>query len=228
MKRLVSEDNLKAVCIYARNKKGVLKDISGTFADHDANIVMIHLETIQGRGEDVFDELYVEYEGVVEPDGLLQALRSLSGVKDVIEHVSFGDIYGKRVIIIGGGAQVAQVAMGAVNEADRHNIRGERISVDTIPLVGEKTLMQAIDAVTRLPRVEILVLAGSIMGGEVSQSVDRVKRAGIPVIALNMAGSVVDHADLVVTDPIQAGVFAVMHVSKIAVFNVYRVRGRKF
>jgi len=224
----VSEDNLKAVCIYARNKKGVLKDISGTFADHDANIVMIHLETIQGRGEDVFDELYVEYEGVVEPDGLLQALRSLSGVKDVIEHVSFGDIYGKRVIIIGGGAQVAQVAMGAVNEADRHNIRGERISVDTIPLVGEKTLMQAIDAVTRLPRVEILVLAGSIMGGEVSQSVDRVKRAGIPVIALNMAGSVVDHADLVVTDPIQAGVFAVMHVSKIAVFNVYRVRGRKF
>ncbi|NLV26400.1 MAG: DUF5612 domain-containing protein [Methanomicrobiales archaeon] len=224
----MSEDNLKAVCIYARNKKGVLKDISGTFADHDANIVMIHLETIQGRGEDVFDELYVEYEGVVEPDGLLQALRSLSGVKDVIEHVSFGDIYGKRVIIIGGGAQVAQVAMGAVNEADRHNIRGERISVDTIPLVGEKTLMQAIDAVTRLPRVEILVLAGSIMGGEVSQSVDRVKRAGIPVIALNMAGSVVDHADLVVTDPIQAGVFAVMHVSKIAVFNVYRVRGRKF
>lgn len=51
------------------------------------------------------------------------ALHELSGVRDVIEHVSFGDIYGKRVIIIGGGAQVAQVAMGAVNEADRHNIR---------------------------------------------------------------------------------------------------------
>ncbi len=118
--------------------------------------------------------------------------------------------------------------MGAVNEADRHNIRGERISVDTIPLVGEKTLAQAVDAVTRLPRVEILVLAGSIMGGAVSESVDRVKLAGIPVIALNMAGSVADHADLVVTDPIQAGVFAVMHVSTIAVFLVNRVRGKKF
>lgn len=224
----MSEENLKAVCIYARNQKGVLKEIAGTFAEHNANIVMIHLETIQGRTDDVFDELYVEYEGVVDQTGLLQALHTLSGVKEVIEHISFGDIYGKRVIIIGGGAQVAQVAMGAVNEADRHNIRGERISVDTIPLVGEKTLAQAIDAVTRLPRVEILVLAGSIMGGDVSMSVDRVKAAGIPVIALNMAGSVVKHADLVVTDPIQAGVFAVMHVSKIAVFDVNRVRGKKF
>ncbi|PWR74997.1 DUF5612 domain-containing protein [Methanospirillum stamsii] len=224
----MSEDNLKAVCIYARNQKGVLKEIAGTFAEHNANIVMIHLETIQGRTEDVFDELYIEYEGVVNQDALLLSLQSLSGVKDVIEHISFGDIYGKRVIIIGGGAQVAQVAMGAVNEADRHNIRGERISVDTIPLVGEKTLTQAVDAVTRLPRVEILVLAGSIMGGDVSRAVDRVKEAGIPVIALNMAGSVVDHADLIVTDPIQAGIFAVMHVSKIAVFDVNRVRGRKF
>ena len=224
----MSEDNLKAVCIYARNQKGVLKEIAGTFAEHNANIVMIHLETIQGRTEDVFDELYVEYEGVVNQDALILSLQSLSGVKDVIEHISFGDIYGKRVIIIGGGAQVAQVAMGAVNEADRHNIRGERISVDTIPLVGEKTLTQAVDAVTRLPRVEILVLAGSIMGGDVSRAVDRVKEAGIPVIALNMAGSVVDHADLIVTDPIQAGIFAVMHVSKIAVFDVNRVRGRKF
>lgn len=224
----MSEDNLKAVCIYARNQKGVLKEIAGTFAEHNANIVMIHLETIQGRTEDVFDELYVEYEGVINQDALLLSLQSLSGVKDVIEHISFGDIYGKRVIIIGGGAQVAQVAMGAVNEADRHNIRGERISVDTIPLVGEKTLTQAVDAVTRLPRVEILVLAGSIMGGDVSRAVDRVKEEGIPVIALNMAGSVVDHADLIVTDPIQAGIFAVMHVSKIAVFDVNRVRGRKF
>jgi len=224
----VSEENLKAVCIYARNQKGVLKDIAGTFADNNANIVMIHLETIHGRSEDVFDELYIEYEGDVHQENLVNSLHRLTGVRDVIEHVSFSDIYGKRVIIIGGGAQVAQVAMGAVNEADRHNIRGERISVDTIPLVGERTLSQAIDAVNRLPRVEILVLAGSIMGGEVSRAVDRVKEAGIPVIALNMAGSVASHADLVVTDPIQAGVFAVMHVSSIAVFDIYRVRGKKF
>lgn len=228
MNRVRSDEGLRAVCIFAKNQKGVLKEIATVFAEHNANIVMIHLETGQGRAEDQVDELYVEYEGDVNQEALIGALHTLSGVSDVIEHISFGDIYGKRVIIIGGGAQVAQVAMGAVNEADRHNIRGERISVDTIPLVGEKTLAQAIDAVTRLPRASILVLAGSIMGGEISRSVELVKEAGIPVIALNMAGSVVDHVDLVVTDPIQAGVFAVMHVSSIAVFDVYRVRRRQF
>ena len=53
---------------------------------------------------------------------------------------------------MGGGAQVGQVAIGAISEADRHNIRGEHISVDTIPLVGEQTLADAVRAVARLPR----------------------------------------------------------------------------
>lgn len=189
---------------------------------------MIHLETSEGRDCEEYDDLYVEYEGNLDPKILATNLFTLSGVNEVHVHQTFGDIFGKRVIIIGGGAQVAQVALGAVNEADRHNIRGERISVDTIPLVGEKVLTLAIDAVTRLPRVKILVLAGSIMGGDASEAVEKVRAAGIPVISLNMAGSVVDHVDLVVTDPIQAGVFAVMHVSSIAVFDINRVRGRKF
>ncbi len=189
---------------------------------------MIHLEACEGQGDEAFEELYVEFEGEIIEEDLLNGLQNLPGVSNVIIHRSFGDIFGKRVIIIGGGAQVAQVAMGAVNEADRHNIRGERISVDTIPLVGEKTLAQAVDAVTRLPRASILVLAGSLMGGDVSIAVDRVKAAGIPVITLNMAGTVVDHADLVVTDPTQAGVFAVMHISSIAVFDIFRVKGRRF
>ena len=54
------------------------------------------------------------------------------------------------------------------------NVRGERISVDTIPLVGEQNLALAVDAVTRLPRASILVLAGSLMGGEIEAAVQRV------------------------------------------------------
>lgn len=216
------------MCILARNQSGVLKDIATVFAENHANIIMIHLEVCEGLGDQSFDELYVEFEGEIIPDQLISGLQNLPGVNEVIIHRSFGDIFGKRVIIIGGGAQVAQVALGAVNEADRHNIRGERISVDTIPLVGEKTLALAVDAVLRLPRAAILVLAGSIMGGEVSRAVRRVQSAGIPVISLNMAGTVPEYADLVVTDPIQAGVFAVMHVSSIAVFDIGRVKGRKF
>lgn len=218
----------RAICILAKNKTGVLKEIAGTFAENNANIIMIHHEALKGMNNEYIGELYVEYESDCDPADIDRSLRALPGVSDVIVHRSFGDIFGKRVIIIGGGAQVAQVALGAVNEADRHNIRGERISVDTIPLVGEETLAQAIAAVPRLPRACILVLAGSLMGGEITRSVDLVREAGIPVIALSMAGTVPDHADLVVTDPIQAGVFAVMHISTIAVFSIDRVRGRVF
>ena len=137
-------------------------------------------------------------------------------------------IYGKRIIIMGGGAQVGQVAIGAVSEADRHNIRGEHISVDTIPLVGEQALADAVRAVARLPRAKALVLAGSLMGGEIEQAVREVRQAGLLVISLNMAGSVPAAADLVVSDPVQAGVMAVMAVADTATFNVERLKRRVF
>jgi energy-converting hydrogenase B subunit Q len=220
--------SLHAIRLIAENRKGVLRDIAAVVADHGANILMIHQETFESGPLDGMGELYFEYEDAVDPGELIADLCRLPFVRSATACDPFSIIYGSRVIIIGGGAQVAQVALGAVNEADRHNIRGERISVDTIPLVGEDSLGVAVDAVARLPRASILVLAGSLMGGEVSEAVDRVREAGIPVIALNMAGSVPDHADLVVTDPIQAGVFAVMHVSSKARFDIERVRGRRF
>ena len=139
-----------------------------------------------------------------------------------------GKVFGKRVIVVGGGAQVAQVALGAVSEADRHNLRGERISVDTIPLVGEKALAEAVRAVTRLPRARALVLAGSLMGGEIEAAVREVRAQGLLVISLNMAGSVPDAADLVVTDPVQAGVMAVMAVADTAKFNILRQQKRRY
>ena len=83
---------------------------------------------------------------------LVSELSALPQVQRVTLEPSLLAIYGKRVIIIGGGAQVGQVAVGAISEADRHNIRGERISVDTIPLVGEQALADAVRAVARLPR----------------------------------------------------------------------------
>ena len=129
---------------------------------------------------------------------------------------------------VGGGAQVGQVVLGAVSEADRHNIRGERISVDTIPLVGEEDLAGAVRAVARLPRAVALVVAGSIMGGEVALAVREVRQQGIIVVSLNMAGSVPDEADLVVTDPVQAGVMTVMAVARTAKFDIRRQRGRRY
>jgi energy-converting hydrogenase B subunit Q len=138
------------------------------------------------------------------------------------------EVFGKRIIVIGGGAQVGQVALGAIAEADRHNIRGEKISVDTIPIVGEENLANAVRAVPRLPRAVALVLAGSLMGGEITRAVHEVREKGVLVVSLNMAGSAPGAADLVVSDPVQAGVMTVMAVAKTARFDISLQRGRVY
>jgi len=73
-----------------------------------------------------------------------------------------------------------------------------------------------------------LVLAGALMGGEIEQAVREVRARGLLVVSLNMAGSVPDAADLVVSDPVQAGVMAVMAVADTAKFNVERLNRRVF
>ena len=157
-------------------------------------------------------------------DDLINDLNNIDEIKSVELHGSQLDIYGKRIIIVGGGAQVSQVAMGAITEADRHNIRGERISIDTIPLVGEENIAEAVEAISRLPRVSALVLAGSLMGGEITQAVKKVKsESNLIVISLNMPGSVTAYADLIITDPIQAGVLAVMSIADTAAFDIKRL-----
>ena len=137
-------------------------------------------------------------------------------------------VFGKRLIVVGGGAQIAQAVLGAVSEADRHNLRGEKISVDTIPLVGEANIAAAVRAVADLDRARALLLAGSIMGGEITKAVQELQAAGIPVISLNMVGSVPDVADLVVTDPVQAGTMAVMGIADTASFDFARQKGRRY
>jgi energy-converting hydrogenase B subunit Q len=100
--------------------------------------------------------------------------------------------------------------------------------VDTIPLVGEDALASAVRAVVRLPRVRLLVLAGSIMGGDISRAVEEVRAKGLLVMSLNMAGSVPDVADLVVSDPVQAGVMAVMAIADTAKFDIIRQQKRRY
>lgn len=163
--------------------------------------------------------------------GALEATKvaqSVPGVEVAAARPTLGQIFGKRVIIVGGGAQVAQVALGAVSESDRHNLRGERISVDTMALVGEAEIASAVRAVADLPRAHILVLAGSIMGGEITKAVRELRSIGIPVVALNMAGSVSAEADLVVSDPVQAGTMAVMAIADTARFDLDKLRGRRY
>jgi energy-converting hydrogenase B subunit Q len=213
-----------AILVTAFDRPGMMSALTKVLADHDANITHVDIHpgnptsgiyfevtVLDGRAQSVIDEL-----------------KAVSGVEQVEETPSFAKIYGKRIIVMGGGAQVGQVAMGAISEADRHNIRGERISIDTIPLVGEHELAAAVRAVLRLPRVKMLVLAGAIMGGEITTAVEEVRAHGLRVISLNMAGSVPDAADLVVSDPVQAGVMAVMAVADTARFDLLRQLKRRY
>jgi energy-converting hydrogenase B subunit Q len=171
-------------------------------------------------------EIEIEVEGLDE-EHLVRAVHGTPGVRAHRLTRSLDRIFGKRVIVIGGGAQVAQVALGAVSEADRHNLRGERISVDTIALVGEKEIAAAVRAVADLPRARLLVLAGSIMGGDITVAARELHEHGIPIICLNMVGSITEVADLVVSDPVQAGTMAVMAIADTATFDLARQRGRR-
>ena len=172
-------------------------------------------------------ELEIEIEGIDEATAMA-ALDELDAVRSTRLTRTLDRVFGKRVIVVGGGAQVAQVALGAVSEADRHNLRGERISVDTIPLVGEEPISAAVRAVGDLPRARLLVLAGSIMGGDITRAAAELREQGIPIIALNMAGSITEAVDLVVSDPVQAGTMAVMAVADTATFDLERQRGRRY
>jgi len=217
-------DRTLGLHVRARSGPGTLHQLSGVIARHQGDITSVEIV------ERTPDESRVYFEIVLPgtSDALVSDLRSLESVRALEVVETFQRVYGKRIIIIGGGAQVGQVAIGAISEADRHNIRGEHISVDTIPLVGEKALAEAVRAVVRLPRARALVLAGSLMGGEIEAAVREVRAQGLLVISLNMAGSVPEAADLVVTDPVQAGVMAVMAVADTAKFTVERLKRRVF
>jgi energy-converting hydrogenase B subunit Q len=192
--------------IEARSGPGVLHELTGIIARHEGDITLV--EILERSAETT--RLYLELEMPGPANALLGDLREAKSIRSVDAVETFQRVYGKRMIIMGGGAQ------------------GEHISVDTIPLVGEQPLAEAVRAVTRLPRARALVLAGALMGGEIEAAVREVRAQGLLVVSLNMAGSVPDAADFVVTDPVQAGVMAVMAVAETARFRPDRLKRRVF
>jgi energy-converting hydrogenase B subunit Q len=144
--------------IIADTGQGVLHELTGVIARHSGDIVSVEIvENEPPRSQIVFE---IELAG--DPETLAATLRGLPIVHEATLVETMQSVYGKRIIIVGGGAQVGQVAIGAIAEADRHNIRGEHISVDTIPLVGERQIAAAVRATGRLPRVKAIVLAGAM------------------------------------------------------------------
>ena len=217
-----TETPLAIVC-RGIDRTGVLHEMTSIIVKHAG---YIHSVEILERGAS--SAIYWELHNIDEEEPFLQDMQALDVVETVERVPSMLEIFGKRIIVIGGGAQVGQVAVGAIAEADRHNIRGEKISIDTIPVVGEDALAATVRAVARLPRVAALVLAGALMGGEITRAVREVREKGILVVSLNMAGSVPRASDLVVSDPLQAGVMTVMAIARTARFDIRNQRGRVY
>ncbi|MEM1578688.1 MAG: DUF5612 domain-containing protein [Archaeoglobaceae archaeon] len=217
---------LRGLRIIAENKIGVLRDLTSIIADEGGNIQYAQSFPLRFGEHSGKALIYFEIEGG-DFEKMIERIKKLDYIAEIEEEKPFEQVYGKRVIILGGGALVSQVAIGAISEADRHNLRGERISVDTMPVVGEEEIAEAVKAVSRLHRAEVLVLAGGLMGGKIAEEVKRLRKKGIRVISLSMFGSVPEVSDLVISDPVMAGTIAVMHISERARFNIDRVRGRR-
>ena len=142
------------VVVVAFNGPGVLHQLTGVIAAHQGDIRSISMIEEQPPDTRIYFELDLPGNTQGLASGLVSSLvhdlKALDVVRSVEAVQTMQKIYGKRIIIMGGGAQVGQVAVGAIAEADRHNIRGEHISIDTIPLVGEEALASAVRATRRL------------------------------------------------------------------------------
>ena len=99
-----------SLTIKSDEKKGVLDDITSIIVAHEVNISYTHL-FIEKNNVGTID---LELENVEDIDSLIADLELLKEVKSVEIHSSQSNIYGKRIIIVGGGAQVSQVALGAI------------------------------------------------------------------------------------------------------------------
>src|SRR5262245_45850495 len=105
------------IIVRADTGPGILHQLSGVIAGHRGDIASVEIISL-GAGE---ARVYFEIDLPNAADPLLSDLRGMPIVREASMVQTLQAIYGKRIIIVGGGAQVGQVALGAIAEADRHN-----------------------------------------------------------------------------------------------------------
>src|SRR5258708_32933622 len=98
--------------IMVRDQPGSLYQLTRVIWEHRANIDYVDLSP----GADGHSRIYLELKAVASQSTLLHDIGALDVVESVEQMPTFALIYGKRVIVIGGGAQVGQVALGAISE----------------------------------------------------------------------------------------------------------------
>ena len=132
--------------IHARSEPGVLHELTGVIAAHQGNIASV---TIVEEGPPEA-RVYFEIELPGAPQPLLEDLRALPVVRDANLVETLQKIYGKRIIVVGGGAQV--VTGGAVAEIRRRDERD---------LAERSSRLEVIACLARRFQCEVVVAASS-------------------------------------------------------------------
>ncbi len=208
--------NIIAVNIQTVEKSGVLHGIADKLYEKNYNIIYTHLFL-----KDNFGRIYMELMGVTDVDDLLEYIRAIPNVVSVEAHKTLSENYGKRVIVVGDGEIMAKTLQGAIMEAEVHNAENERISVDGMIIGGGAEIQEAVNSLDKLPRIQALVLSGSMMGGLITEEIFKLKNKNkdLKIISLDMLGNLDSVVDLVINDPIQAGSMAVKLISNKECYN---------
>ena len=104
-----------ALLIQTEDQPGVLFQLTKVIASHQANIT--YIDIVEKAHESA--SVYLELQDVADLQSLVRELQALPVVRGIEQPEPFLKIYGKRVIIMGGGAQVGQVALGAISAGVR-------------------------------------------------------------------------------------------------------------
>src|SRR6185503_2874000 len=99
--------NSHAISVLVDDRPGILYALTKVLADHHAQITYVDLLAHDARSEVVF-----EFTIAAELSAIVGELERLEGVHSVSPMPPMTKIYGKRIVIMGGGAQVGQVALG--------------------------------------------------------------------------------------------------------------------
>ena len=108
-----------AISLIADNQKGILRDIGSVCAEQNANITSIQQEILTRGPDKGYAWADIEIEGGDDTDAILSELRLVTGVR-VVLHDTFEKFLESASSSSAEGP--SGPSMGAVNEADRHNI----------------------------------------------------------------------------------------------------------
>src|SRR5581483_11071809 len=90
--------------VHAVGTTGVLHKLAGAIAEHEGDITSVDI--LANRPEEARTYFEVSLPG--SPDEMIRSLEALPIVKRVEVVKTLQAVYGKRIIIMGGGAQVGQ------------------------------------------------------------------------------------------------------------------------